>query len=127
MLRTVALVVCVALGTPALAQETVFQPFLTEASPQCVPVEDIKKLGAVVDLSPDQYRFAQALYVFIPPISKMLPPGDRAMLVGASDGTSILLFADADKSCARFLAPDFVLKMLNDIKSGKVEHVGQPL
>jgi hypothetical protein len=130
-MKTVALAVAVSLtfGGSALAAErgeTVFQPFLNESSAQCVQVDAVKKLGAAAPLSQEQFRFAQALYVAVPPISKTLPPGDSAVLVGASDGTAILLLVDGDKSCARFLAPEFILQMLNDIKAGKIEHAGDP-
>jgi hypothetical protein len=114
---------------PSVAAErdsTVFQPFLNESSAECVPVDAVKKLGAAAPLSQEQFRFAQAMYAAIPPMSKTLPPGDSAVLVGASDGTAILLFVDGDRSCARFLAPNFVLQMLNDIKAGKIEHAGDP-
>jgi hypothetical protein len=130
-MKTVALAVAVSLafGGSASAAErdaTVFEPFLTEDSAKCVSMADVAKVGKLIDLSLEQFQFARAFYVAIPPVSKKFPPGDRAVIAGASDGTAMVAIVDADKSCARFLAPNFVLQMLNDIKAGKVEHAGDP-
>ena len=116
------------LCSPALAVErdTVFQPFLNEDTAKCVPMADIAKVGKVIDLSPEQFQFARGLYVAIPPFSKKFPPGDHAVIAGASDGTALVAIVDDDKTCARYLAPDFVLQMLNDIKAAKFTHAGDP-
>jgi hypothetical protein len=104
--------------------DTVFQSFLTPDSAQCVSLADVAKVGKVVDLSPDQFQFVRALYVAIPPFSRKFPPGDRAVVVGASDGTAMLALVDEGKACARFLAPDFVLKMLRDIPAFFIDFLG---
>lgn len=130
MLRTALyLVAALALGDSAFAAErgaTVFDPFLDPGSVACVPMADVAKVGKVVDLSPEQFQFARALYVALPPVSHKFPPGDHAVIAGASDGTAMVALVDGDKSCARFLVPDFVLQMLNDIKAGKFAHAGDP-
>jgi hypothetical protein len=122
-----ALLLALALGGSAFAAETVFQPFLNPDSPDCVSMADVAKVGKVIDLSPEQFQFARALYVAVPPMSKTLPAGDHGVIAGASDGSAMIALVDGDKACARFLAPDFVLRMLNDIKAGKVTHAGAPL
>lgn len=122
-----ATVILLSAGGASHAQSpppSVFDAFLT-GSASCVPVAPVEKLGAVVKLSKEQFRFAEALYVALPPISKALPPGDAGELIGGEDGTAILLLVDGDQSCARFQVPDFMLKIFNDISSGKVEHVGK--
>lgn len=107
--------------------EGAFDKWLTESAPECVPAADIEKVGKSIPLSDGQFQFARAIFVAIPPMSKSLPAGDRGVIVGASDGTAMIGIVDDDKICARFLAPDFVLKMLNDIKAGNVTHAGKPL
>jgi hypothetical protein len=132
-LKTTALCLALSLvvGGSAHAAERgdagAFDKWLTPDSPECVPVADIKAVGSAIDLTQDQFRFVQALYIAIPPTSRKLPPGDRGIIVGASDGTAMVALVDDDKTCARFLAPDFVIQMLNDVKAGKVEHMGKPL
>ena len=89
----------------------VFDRWLDQEAPECVPVSAIKSVSTVTDLTPEQFQFVRALYVALPPISRTLPPGDRAVM--ASSGGSVMLALVADgQACARFLAPDFIKTML---------------
>ena len=70
--------------------------------------------------------FVRALYVALPPVSRTLPPGDRAVMAIA--GSSVMLaLVDGVQACARFLAPDFIQSMLNQVGEGQNEHVGLPV
>ena len=108
----------------ANAEETAFDKFLAPNSPECVPVAAIeaaaKNYRAV---SQDTYRFIQALYVAPPPISRELPPGDKAEL--ATDGNHVLAFlTDGLQTCARFLIPDFLVQIIKQVEGGKSSHSG---
>ena len=82
----------------------VFDKWLSQDSPQCVPVSEFKSVSTVTDLSPAQFQFVRALYVALPPVSRTLPPGDHAVMAIA--GTSVMLaLVDGVQACARFLAP----------------------
>jgi hypothetical protein len=124
-----ALLLALAFGDSALAAERdgAFDKWLTPQSTECVQVSEIAKVEGVkiIDLTPDQFQFARALYVTLPPMSHAFPPGDRA--IAATVGADVMVaIVDGETSCARFRAPDFVLQMMNDIKTGKVTHAGDP-
>jgi hypothetical protein len=60
------------------------------------------------------YRFIQALYVGIAPISHELPPGDKAEL--ATDGNHLIAFlTDGSQTRARFLVPDFLVQIIMQV------------
>src|SRR5258708_39593310 len=67
----------------------VFDRWLDQKAPECVPVSAIKSVSTVTDLTPEQFQFVRALYVALPPISRTLPPGDHAVM--ASSGGSVML------------------------------------
>jgi hypothetical protein len=108
----------------ANAEETAFDKFFAPNSPQCVPIAAIE--AAAKDYRPvsqDTYRFIQALYVAIPPISHELPPGDKAEL--ATDGNHLIAFlTDGSQTCARFLVPDFLVQIIKQVEGGKSSHSG---
>ncbi len=111
----------------ARAQDAgVFAKWLDPDSPTCVPVADIKSVASVIELTPEQFQFARALYVAIPPISRSLPPGDRAVVAQAGDSTMIALVAGG-MSCARFLVPDFVQTMLIQVGEGEDGIIGEAM
>jgi hypothetical protein len=91
-----------------------------------VPVSAIMSVATLTDLTPEQFQFARALYIAIPPISRKLPPGDHAIMASAGGAVMVALVAD-DQACARFLAPDFVKTMLVEIGRGMTVEVGTPL
>ena len=104
----------------------VFDKWLTQDSPQCVPVSEFKAVSTVTELTPAQFQFVRALYVALPPVSHTLPPGDHAVMATAG-GAVMLAIVDGVQACARFLAPDFIQSMLTKVGDGQNEHLGAPV
>jgi len=104
----------------------VFEKWLSQDSPQCVPVSEFKSVSTVTDLSPAQFQFVRALYVALPPVSRALPPGDHAVKATAG-GAVMLALVDGGQACARFLAPDFIQSMLEQVGEGQTTHIGLPV
>jgi hypothetical protein len=104
----------------------VFDRWLDQQAPECVPVSAIKSVSAVTDLTPEQFQFVRALYVAIPPISRTLPPGDHAVMATSGGVVMIAIVADS-QACARFLAPDFVQGMLIQVGKGTTVALGTPI
>ena len=103
-----------------------FDKWLSPDAPACVPVSTIKSVATVRELTPEQFQFVRALYIAIPPISRTLPPGDRAVM--ASSGSSVMLALVADgQACARMLAPDFIQTMVTQVGQGTIVLLGTPL
>ena len=113
-------------GVCAHAQEAgVFDKWLNEQSPTCVPVSEFKTVSTVIELTPEQFQFVRALYVALPPVSRTLPPGDKAIMANSGDAVMLALVADA-RACARFLAPDFITAMLIQVGMGETGQIGTP-
>lgn len=113
--------------SPDYSEEAgVFSQWLNPEAPQCIPVSKIGSVSRLTKLTPEQFQFVRALYVAIPPISRDLPPGDRAVLASSS-GRSMIALISGDQACARFLAPDFVLSMLDKIGKGENGAPGEPI
>jgi hypothetical protein len=111
----------------ANAQEAgVFEKWLTQEAPECVPVSAFKSVSTVTDLTQEQFQFVRALYVALPPVSRTLPPGDHAVMASAGKVVMLALVADG-QACARFLAPDFIQAMLVQVGQGRTIHVGTPV
>jgi hypothetical protein len=108
------------------AQTGVFDKWLKPDAPECVPVSDIGSVSHVTKLTPEQFQFVRALYIAIPPISRQLPPGDTAVVAIADGRAMVALVADG-RSCARFLAPNFILSMLVQVGKGETGAVGQAI
>ena len=104
-------------------QAGVFGRWLKPDAPECVPIADIGSVSHLTKLTPEQFQFVRALYIAIPPISRQLPPGDSAVVAVADGKAMIALVADG-QSCARFLAPDFILSMLVQVGRGENGIVG---
>jgi hypothetical protein len=112
-------------GVCAHAQEAgVFDKWLNERSPTCVPVSEFKTVSTVIELTPEQLQFVRALYVALPPVSRTLPPGE-AIMAKSGDAVMLALVADG-RSCSRFLAPDFITAMLIQVGRGENGHIGTP-
>ena len=110
----------------AHAQEAgVFEKWLTQEAPQCVPVDVFKSVSTVKELNPEQFQFVRALFVALPPVSRTLPPGDHAVMARSGDTVMLALVADG-QACARFLAPDFIQTMLIQVGDGETGHIGTP-
>ena len=104
----------------------VFEQWLSQEAPECVPVSAFQTVSTVKELTPAQFQFVRALYVALPPVSRKLPPGDHAVM--ASSGKSVMLALVADgQACARFLAPDFILTMLDQVGQGQNGQLGTPV
>lgn len=111
------LALLIAYGFMDAAHAGAFDQWLTPESAQCVPLSDVEKVDGVkvIELTPAQFQFARAIYVGIPPLSRSFPPGDSA--IKASVGGEVMLALVAgDKTCARFLAPNFIQKMLDEVE-----------
>jgi hypothetical protein len=103
-----------------------FDKWLNPDAPECVPISAIRSVATVKQLTREQFQFVRALYVAIPPVSRMLPPGDRAVIASSGSSVMLALVAD-DKACARMLAPDFIQTMLVQVGQGTVVQLGTPL
>jgi hypothetical protein len=119
---------CIVSSTAAFAGDGgpgVFDRWLNQEAPECVPVSTIRSVSTVTDLTPEQFQFVRALYVALPPVSRTLPPGDHAVM--ASSGGSVMLALVANgQACARFLAPDFIRTMLIQVGKGITVGLGTP-
>ncbi|HEY5204014.1 MAG TPA: hypothetical protein VIJ63_05390 [Roseiarcus sp.] len=114
-------------STPVYTQEAgVFSQFLSSEAPQCVAVSRIGSVARLTKLTREQFEFVRALYIAIPPISRALPPGDSAVVASVS-GRSMIALVSGGETCARFLAPDFILSMLSQVGKGESVAVGEPI
>ena len=114
-------------SAPDYSQEAgVFSQWLSTDAPQCVAVSKIGSVSHLTKLTREQFQFVRALYIAIPPISRALPPGDSAMIASAN-GHSMVALVSGGETCARFLAPDFVLSMLTQVGKGETEAAGDPI
>jgi len=102
-----------------------FAKWVDKNAPQCVAVSDFASVSKTIQLTPEQFEFVRALYVATPPVSKTLPPGDHAVLAIASNQAMLALVSD-NVSCARFLAPDFIVAMLIQVGAGGTSKIGDP-
>lgn len=120
---------CLVSSAPVFAGDDdagVFDKWLNSGAPECVPVSAIQSVSKVTDLTAEQFEFVRALYVALPPVSRKLPPGDRAVM--ASSGGSVMLALVADgQACARFLAPDFIQAMLSQVGQHVIVGLGTPI
>jgi hypothetical protein len=120
---------CLASSAPVFAADDeagAFAKWLGPDAPECVPVSAIKSAATVTELTAEQFQFARALYIAVPPISRNLPPGDRAIMASSGGAAMVALVADG-QACARFLAPDFIKTMLIEVGQGMTVGVGTPL
>lgn len=115
------LALLIAYGFMDAAHASAFDTWLGKDSPDCVSIADIQKQDGVkvINLNESQFQFARAMYVAVPPVSHTFPVGDSAIEVKAGDEAMIALVANG-KTCARFLAPDFVQKMLEEIENASL-------
>ena len=116
-MRLVFLALLISWGLIDFARAGAFDQWLTKESAECAPIADIAKVDGVkiIALTQGQFQFTRALYVGIPPVSRSLPPGDSAIEAIVGD-EALLAIVAGDKTCARFLAPDFIQKMLGEIE-----------
>src|SRR5258708_20238692 len=101
---------CLVLSTRAFADARdagVFDKWLGQTAPECVPVSAIKSVSTVTDLTAEQFEFVRALYVALPPVSRTLPPGDHAVIASSGGAVMLALVGDG-QACGRFLAPALI-------------------
>jgi len=132
MMRIAAAVAALAISSAAQAQDAnVFDQWLNPSSATCIPLEAIKKANVeAIQLTPRQFEFVRALYIAIPPTSHHLPPGDRAFEFRANGKVMLGLVIGAGKmaeTCARLPAPDFIIRMLDEVATGETAGFGDGL
>jgi len=133
MLHRFALVALAAVlvHAPAAAEgssqslEEVFAPLSHGA---CVKMNDVRKVGATIELTPDQFQFVRAFWMAIPPASRQLPPGDKAFLAKDAEGVAVLgLYDDGGQVCAVFKATDWLERLVDEVGRGESGKRGQPI
>ena len=95
----------------------------------CVPIASVRAAGATVTLTPEQFQFVRAFYMAVPPVSHELPPGDHAFVAKDGDGSTVLgLYEEASgEACATFEAPDWLMKLVDEVGRGETGKRGEPL
>jgi hypothetical protein len=123
-IATLCLAVSLAIGGSAFAAERepqgagIFTPF-AGVGDQCVQLKTIQAAGAqFMPLKDGSFRLIEGFYVAIPPVSRELPPGDRAVLAIGPKGEMMALIVDGEQTCARFMLPDFMQEMVANVESG---------
>ena len=92
----------------------------------CVRMDDVRAVGATVQLTPDQFQFVRAFYMAVPPVSRELPPGDKAFLAKGPEGVAVLgLFDDGGEVCAVFEAADWLQRLVDQVGRGETGERGQ--
>lgn len=96
-------------------------------APECVSLAELRSYAKTTELTPEQFQFARAVFIAMPPISHQLPPGDHGFLATAADGVTFVALVSGDQSCARFIAPDFVQDMLMKVGEGETVPAGEAM
>ena len=113
-----------AAGSPKTLEE-LFVPLSHGA---CVGINDVRAIGATVQLTHEQFQFVRAFWMAIPPASRELPPGDKAFLAKGPDGIAVLgLFDDGGQVCAVFPATDWLERVVDEVGRGETGKLGQTM
>jgi hypothetical protein len=117
------------MSAPAAAKpQTLEELFVPLTHGACVRIDDVRAIGATVQLTPEQFQFVRAFWMAIPPASRELPPGDKAFLAKEPDGIAVLgLFDDAGQVCAVFPATDWLERVVDEVGRGETGKVGQSM
>ena len=119
------------LWSPASAADkpkTLQELFAPLAQGACVGIDDVRAIGATVQLTPEQFQFVRAFWMAIPPASRELPPGDKAFLAKDPNGIAILgLFDDGGQVCAVFQATDWIERVVDEVGRGETGKLGQAM
>jgi len=92
----------------------------------CVKLDDVRAVGATVQLTPEQFQFVRAFYMAVPPVSHELPPGDKAFLAKGPEGVAVLgLYDDDGQVCAVFEATDWLERLVDEVGRGGTGKRGQ--
>ena len=133
MINRVAVVALAAgvLCSPASASnqpKSLEELFLPLSQGACVKIDDVRSIGATVQLTPEQFQFVRAFYMAVPPISRELPPGDKAFLAKGPEGAAILgLYDEGGEVCAVFEATDWLERVVDQVGRGETGRRGEPL
>ena len=94
----------------------------------CVRIDDVRTVGATVQLTPDQFQFVRAFYMAVPPVSHELPPGDKAFIAKGPEGVAVRgLYDDVGEVYAVFEATDWLERVVDEVGRGESGMRGQPL
>jgi hypothetical protein len=95
----------------------------------CTTIARVREAGAVIELTPEQFQFIRAFWMAIPPISRTLPPGDKAFIARDAEETAVGLIDSTDGAvCAVFPTPDWMQVLIDQIGRGEVgKRPGQAL
>jgi hypothetical protein len=119
------------LCTPASAADrpkTLEELFVSLSHGACVRMDEVRAIGATVQLTPEQFQFVRAFWMAIPPASRELPPGDKAFLAKEPDGIAVLgLFDDGGQVCAVFPATDWLERVVDEVGRGETGKLGQAM
>ena len=83
-------------------------------------MKQISAAGAkFMPLKDSTFRFLEGIFTAIPPVSKELPPGDKAVLAIGPNGEVMAVSIDGEQTCLlRFVLPGFLIEMVAAIESG---------
>ena len=127
---TLAALAAVLVHAPASAEgrpKTLEELFAPLSKGVCVKIDDVRKVSATVQLTPDQFQFVRAFWMAVPPASRELPPGDKAFLAKDAEGIAVLgLYDDAGQVCAVFKATDWLERLVDKVGRGESGKRGQP-
>lgn len=126
-----AVLAATSLAATALAQDeprTLQELFAPLSHGACIRMDDVRAVGATVQLTPDQFQFVRAFYMAVPPVSHELPPGDKAFLAKGPEGVAVLgLYDDGGQVCAVFEATDWLERLIDQVGRGETGKQGEPL
>jgi hypothetical protein len=124
-MRYAAVAFALLLGGPAFAQTApaplnpgAFAPFVAPGAPQCVPLQEVQRTAASLTmLDGAAFEFVRGLYIYLPPLAKPAPLGDRAAVAVAVDryGHVMLMVVDGIETCARYIEPDSIVQILKGL------------
>lgn len=105
--------------------EALFAPLSQGA---CVKMDEVRAVSATVQLTPDQFQFVRAFWLATPPMSRDLPPGDKAFYAKDAQGVAILgLYGDDGQVCAVVRATDWLQRLVDEVGRGETGQLGQPM
>ena len=102
--------------------------FAPLSSGACIGIDEVRALGATVELTPQQFQFVRAFWMAIPTVSRELPPGDKAFLAKDANSTAFLgHFDDGGHVCAVFQATDWIEHIVDEVGRGETGKLGQAM
>ena len=128
---TFAVLAAASLGAPASAlgkPKTLADLFAPLSQGDCVKIDDVRSIGATVQLTPEQFQFVRAFWMAIPPVSRELPPGSNAFLAKDVVGNAALGLVDDDgQVCAVLKAEDWMERLVDQVGLGETGKRGQAM